>query len=41
MNELCKGMMDCYPNCDECPRYQDDCSGSEQQWAKEEAEEAK
>ena len=25
----CQGKYNCYPNCEECSRYMDDCDGSE------------
>jgi len=36
--DKCNGMYNCYPNCDECPRYQNDCDGCEEQWDKENSE---
>ena len=26
----CNETYDCYPNCEECSRYMDDCDGSEE-----------
>ena len=35
----CNGQMYCYPHCDECPRYMDDCDGSDLFIEMQEAEE--
>lgn len=34
----CGGHYNCYPNCEECPRYMDDCDGSEEMQEMEEDE---
>lgn len=39
MKNRCRGMMDCYPNCEECCGYCNDCYGCEEFFKMQEGEE--